>query len=132
MTRSFAAGTPKRGERLAPALRVDDDPLEATERAPPEAGLAGGPAGQEVVRGQHEWSAMPEEEGVQLGRGEPLHVDDVGRGRRESREAERMLDRLQRQPQAGAREQPRRERVEELPAAVPVRGRRRRRSENAT
>ena len=54
------------------------------------------------------------------GSGKPLHVHDVGLRAAERRHDAEMLDRLQRQSQPGAFEQPRRERVEALVACVPV------------
>ena len=111
----------ERGQRLAAALRVDDDPLEAAERTAPEAGLRGRSPGQEIVGGEDERRPVAQQPRVGLRQRKPLDVDDVGRGRRKARQPERMLQHLQRQAQPRAAEEPRRERIEELAAPVAVR-----------
>ena len=60
-----------------------------------------------------------QEQPVQLG-DEPLDVQDVASARAKGREAEWMLDHFERQSEAGALEDPRGERVKELPPVVPV------------
>ena len=57
---------------------------------------------------------------VELRRGQPLHVEDVRVEPVERAQAERMLRRLERQPQARASEDPRRKRIEELAPPVAV------------
>jgi hypothetical protein len=114
-------GDPELGQRVAAAPAVHDDALEAVEEAPPERDLRRRSPWQQVVCGEDERSSVPQQSCVELGRRDPLHVQDVGRDSREPREAERMLEHLQRQPQARAAEEPRRERVEELAPAVAVR-----------
>ena len=110
----------ERGQGLASALGVDDDPLEAAERPAPEAGLRRRPPRQQVVGGEHERRAVAQQPRVGLRQREPLHVDDVGRSRCEARQAERVLEHLQRHAQPRAAEEARRERVEELAAPVAV------------
>ena len=123
MTRSFSSGTPKAASVSQAALGVDDDAFESAEQAPPQRGLVRRSPGQQVMGREHERRAVPKEPDVELGRGEPLHVHDVRRRRRQAREPERVLGCLQRQPQPRAAEEPRRERVEELAAPVAVRRR---------
>ena len=96
----------ERRQGLASALRVDDDPLEAAERAAPETGLAGGASRQQVVGREHERRTVAQQPRVELGHGQPLHVDDVRRRGGEPRQAERMLEHLQRHAQARAAEEP--------------------------
>ena len=64
---------------------------------------------------------MAEQPRVELGGGEPLQVHDVGGHPGEPRQAERVLEHLQRQAQPRAAEESRRERIEELAPAVAVR-----------
>ena len=99
---------------------MHDDAVEAAEQAAPELELVRRPSWQEVVGGEDERRPRAERARVDLGSREPLEVEDVRRPAREAREAERVLDRLQRQPQARAPEQPRAERVEEVVAPVAV------------
>ena len=63
---------------------------------------------------------MPQQPRVELGRGDPLQVDDVRRDAGEPSQAQRVLEHLQRQPQPRAAEEPRGERIEELAPAVAV------------
>ena len=100
MTRSFPAGTPNSASVCAPPLGVDNDALEASEHAPPQLGLVGRPARQQVVCRQDERRTVAEQPGFELRRGEPLQVDDVGTERCQPGEAERVLERFHRQPQA--------------------------------
>ena len=62
---------------------------------------------------------MAQQQRLELRRCEPLHMDDVGAKGGQPREPERVLERLHRQPQARALEDPGRERVEELAPPVP-------------
>ena len=98
-------GDAELGEHLAATLAVHDDAFEPGEDPPPQLGLRGRPPRQEVVRRQHERGAVAEEPAVELRR-QPLHVDDVGGHARESRQSERVLERLCRQPQPRATEDP--------------------------
>ena len=112
------------GERLPAALAVDDDPVEAREEPAPELGAVRRAAGEEVVRGEDRGQVRAEEERVELRRGQPLDVEDVGVEAAERGEPERMLGDLERQAQPRAAEDARRERIEELAARVSVRLRR--------
>ena len=84
-------------ERPPPAFGVDDDPLEAAERAPPEGRLVRRPPWQQVVCCQHQGRAMAKQPGVDFRCREPLHMDDVGADGGQPRETERVLERLHRQ-----------------------------------
>ena len=114
-------GDAERRQRVAAALRMDDDPLETAECTPPESGLRGRPPGQQVVGGEDERRPVAKQPRVHLREREPLNVDEIGRGRCKARKAERMLQHFQRQSQPGAAEEPRGKRVEELTAPVAVR-----------
>ncbi len=92
------------GERVPAALAVDDDPVEAGEQPAPERRFVRGAARQEVVRRKNRGQMRAEEERVELGRGEPLHVEDVRLETAERGEAERMLHDLDRQAQPRAAE----------------------------
>ena len=109
------------GEHVAATLAVHDDPLEPREELAPELGAVCRAAGEKVVSGEDRRQMGAEEKRVELGRGEPLHVEHVRVHAPQSREPERVLGGLERQAQARATEEPRRERIEELPAAVSVR-----------
>ena len=61
-----------------------------------------------------------EEHRVELRCRQPLDMEDVRPLGREARHPERVLGDLQRQPQPGASEHPRRQRIEGLPAHVSV------------
>ena len=106
------------GEGVGAALAVDDDPVEAGEEPPPQVGAVRGTAREKVVRREDRGQMRAEEEGVELGRGEPLHVEDVGVEAAERGEPERMLRGLERQPQNRPPEDARRDGIEELPAPV--------------
>ena len=56
-------------ERLAAALAVHDDPVEAREEAAPEVGAVRGAAGEQIVRGEYGRQVRTEEHRVQLWRG---------------------------------------------------------------
>lgn len=109
------------GERRAAVLAVDDDPVEAGEELQPERGLVRCAPRQEVVRGEHRREMRVEEAHVELGRGEPLHVQDIRVEPVKPGEPERMLRRLERNPQARAVEDARCEWIEQLPPPVAVR-----------
>ena len=87
------------GERVPAALAVHDDPVEAREEPAPEVGAVRGAAGEEVVRREDRGQVRAEEERVELGRGQPLDVEDVRVEAAERGEAERMLRDLERQAQ---------------------------------
>ena len=107
-------------ERRATALAVDDDAFEAAEQSAPEVELLRGATRQQIVCGEDERRGVPEQANVDLGRRQPLHMDDVRRRRPQAHQPDRMLDRLQRQPQPRVAET-RRERVEELASRVSLR-----------
>jgi hypothetical protein len=65
----------------------------------------GRPPRQQVVCGQDERRALTEQPGLELRRREPLHVHDVGTSRGQTSETERVLERLDREPQARALEE---------------------------
>ena len=75
-----AGGVGQLGQLVSPALAVDDDPVEAAEEPSPEVALRGSTAWQEVVRGEDERRALAEQPVVELRRGKPLDVGDVGAG----------------------------------------------------
>ena len=109
------------GQLVAPALAVDDDPLEAAEEPPPEVELRGGAARQQVVRGEDERRTLAKQPVVELRRGEPLDVGDVGAAPAEAGKPERMLDELDRDAEARAAKESGADRIEELAAPVAVR-----------
>ena len=85
-------------QRLPPALAVDDDAVETGEKLLPERELARSPAGEQVVCCEDRRDARPEEHAVELGRGEPLHVQNVGTAPEQRGRSGNMLDDLQRKP----------------------------------
>ena len=107
-------------QRVAPALGVDDNAVEAVEQPPPEPVPAGRAPWDEVVRGEDERPARPEQEHVELGHGEPLQVEDVGAPGEKPAHPDRVLERLGRAAQPasvdGARSP-----VEPVDELVPVR-----------
>ena len=114
-------GDPEPDERLAAALAVHDDAVEAAEEAAPQGFLLRRAPRQQVVCGEDERSIVAEEPRVELGRGEPLQVHDVGGHPGKPRQAQWVLQRLHGQPQLRAAEDSRRERIEELAPPVAVR-----------
>jgi hypothetical protein len=74
----------ERRQRVAPALGVDDDAVEAAEQRAPER-RAAPCAGQQVVGGEDERRRSERRSTVELGHGEPLEVDDVRRPASEPR-----------------------------------------------
>ena len=120
ITRSFSS-TPKRRERLAAALAVDDDSLEAPEGAAPELGLRRRPARQQVVGGEDRRCAVPEQ--PQSSSGAASHWTwrtSAGVAARRARPSG-CSSAFSGSAQPRAAEEPRRERVEELAAAVALR-----------
>jgi L-cysteine/cystine lyase len=117
------AGDAEPGERFPAVLAVHHDAVEAAEEPPPELRPVRGAAREQVMRGEDRRQVRPEEQSVELGRRKPLDVQDVRLDAAERAEPERMLRDLEREPQARASEQARRERVEELPPPVALRGR---------
>ena len=115
------AGDAQRLERLRSTLAVHDDPLEAGEERTPEPDLRRRASREHVVRGQHARGPRAQEEAVELRGREPLHVDDVCAHHAEPGEPEGVLDCLDGDPQPRPSEEPRGERVEELPPPVAVR-----------
>ena len=121
----------ERRERLAAALAVHDDAVEACRAAAARGLLA------RVRRGSRSCAvntagACGRKSRRRAPGGEPLEVQHVARAARAAREAERMLGGLQRQAKPRAAEESRRERVEELAAHVAVGRPVPRRSGNAT
>jgi hypothetical protein len=104
--RDHSGVDPEPAERVASALAVDDDAVEACEEPAPELLLRRRSAREQIVRGQDERAPARQQALVELGRGEPLEVQDVGAPPRESRHPERVLGRLEREPQAGPPEEP--------------------------
>ena len=97
---------------------MDDDPVEPAEQSPPEILPVSGPSRQQVVSGEHGRAAWAKERNVELGRRQPLDVQDVAGDACQPRKADRVLGRLQRQAQPGAAKEPRRGGVEDLAAEV--------------
>jgi len=109
------------GERVAAVLAVHDDPVEAPEDAAPQLRAMRGAAGEKIVGREDRREMRTEEVRVQLRGWEPLHVEDVRVNAAQRSEPERVLRDLDRQAQRRPAEDPRREGVEELPAAVSLR-----------
>ena len=115
---------PELDELLDGTMRVDDHALRGLEHVgpgaprlfPPREHVVGGEHDRPVVRD----SAQPAQ--VELRPRQPLDMDDVGieplDAADEARDARRVLDALEREPCRSAAEEPRRERREELLAAV--------------
>jgi endonuclease/exonuclease/phosphatase family metal-dependent hydrolase len=112
------------GKRLAAALAVHDDPVEAREEPAPQLGAVRRAARKQVVGREDGGQVRPKEVRVELWRGQPLEVEDVRAEQAKRGEPERMLRDLERQTQRRAAEEARRERIEELAASVSVRLRR--------
>ena len=93
------------GELVSAALAVHDDALEAAEEPPPELALRRRAPRKHVVRREDERPARAEQPVVELGRGQPLEMDDVGVAARQPRKPDRMLEQLHRDPQPGAAEE---------------------------
>ena len=110
------------GERLASALRVNDDRVEPAEHPAPQVALVRCAPRQEVVGGEDRWSAKPQVD-VGLRERKPLHVHDVCAGERQRRDDRSVFHRLERQAKTRALEDSRRQRVEALLAAIALRGR---------
>ena len=79
-------------EAGAPAVAVDDDPVEPVEERPPEAASLGCPARQEVVGREDERRAGAEEQPIGLGCRKPLEVEHVAWQAQEPRHADGMLE----------------------------------------
>src|SRR4029077_9278653 len=109
------------GERVAALLAMDDDPVEALEEPEPQVGLVGGAAGEKVVRREDGGQVRVKEERVELRDRQPLHVEEVGLQAATGGDTDRALGHPERQAQPRPAEEPRREGVEELPAAISVR-----------
>ncbi len=106
-------------EHAATTFGVHDDPLEAREQRSPEPGAAGGAAREQVVRGEHErGGAGAQQEPVELRRGEPLEVQDVGFASEQPAHRERVLDRLHGEPEVRPAD-PARAGVERLVELIP-------------
>ena len=116
-----ARGVDELCELVAGALAVDDDAGEPAEQTPPEVALARGAARKDVVRREHERCVDAEEPVVQLRRGEPLEMDDVGLAPPEAGEPDRVLQQLHGDAQPRSPEDPGADRVEELGAPIAVR-----------
>lgn len=95
-----------RSQRLAAALAVDDDPVEAPEQTAPEVLPMRSPSRQEIMSGEDRRATRAEQRGVELRRCQPLDVEDIPGDARQPRQADRVLGRFQRQSQPGAPEQP--------------------------
>jgi len=118
--RDHARVDPERGQRLAPALAVHDDAVEARVGAAPELRV-GRAARQQVVRGKDERRTLAKQPVVQLRRCEPLDVGDVGAASAQAGKPERMLDELDRNAEARAAKESGADGIEELVAPVAVR-----------
>jgi hypothetical protein len=116
-------GDPEGGQRVATPFAVHDDALEAVEDPTPEALLGRRAPRQQVVRGEDERRVVPQQPRVELRRGYPLQVHDVGGDASEPSQPQRVLEHLQGQAQSRPLEEPRREGVEELAPVVAVRRR---------
>ena len=110
-------------QHLAPVLAVHDDAIEAGEQPAPQVALRRRTPRQEIVCGEDRWHARAKEPCVQLGRCEPLHVQDVRAAQQEGGRSGQVLGRLEGQPEPGTAKQPRAERIERLAAAIAVRSR---------
>ncbi len=83
-------------QRLTAAFAVHHDAVEAAQQALPEPTLGGGSAGEEIMGGEDRGAAEAERD-VDLGDGEPLHVEHVGAQARQRRHDAEVLDALERQ-----------------------------------
>ena len=108
-------------ELVTGALAVDDDARESAEQAPPEVALARRASRQDVVRREDERRIDPQEPVVELGRGQPLEVHDVGLASPEPREPDGVLEQLDRDAQPRSPEDLRAHGIEELGAPIAVR-----------
>ena len=109
-------------ECLAPALGVHDDRVEASEQPQPETPATPGAARQKIVRGEDERARRAEECHVELGRGEPLQVEDVGLSSQQTAHRDRVFHEPRGDP-GGAVLDPRGASIEALLEPVAVRGR---------
>src|SRR5207253_10833752 len=64
------------GERLAPALAVHDDAVEAVQQPPPEILLPRRPTGEQIMRGEDGRRLWAQQADIELG-DEPLDVQNV-------------------------------------------------------
>ena len=119
--RDLLLGDPEVDELAAAALGVHDDALEPPEEGPPHRGLRDRAPRDDIVRREHRRASRPKDPAVELGRPEPLHVDDVGLREPQSCHAERMLERLDDEPCA-VPAYPRRHRVKPLTRLVALGG----------
>ena len=103
---------------------MDDHPREPAEEPPPEVAFVRGSPRQDVVGREDERCVDPKEPVVELGRGQPLKMDDVGLASPQAHEPDGMLDELHRDTQPRALEYPRAHGIEELRTPIAV-GRRR-------
>ena len=99
----FRLDTPP-GERLPAVLAVHDDAVEARENPPPELGAVRRAAWEEIVRREDRRQVRAEEARVELGRGQPLDVEDVCVEAAQGGEPQRVLHDLERQAQRRAAE----------------------------
>ena len=105
MTRSLSSATPNRGERLAAALAVHDDAVEAAEEAAPERFLLRRAPRQQVVRGEDERRAWRSSRASSSGAASHCTCTTSAGTRASRARPERVLERLQRQPQPRAAEE---------------------------
>ena len=71
------ASTPRSARLLAPALAVNDHAVEAGEQVSPQVLLPGGSPRQEIVRREDRRHARTQQDPVELGRRQPLQMQDV-------------------------------------------------------
>jgi hypothetical protein len=105
------------GERLPSARAVNDDTVETPQDARPQGALRRGSPREQVVRREDGGHAEARVD-VELGHGEPLHVQDVCTCCGERSEHVQVLDGLQRKPHPRPPEESGRDRVEPLRATV--------------
>src|SRR5262249_37127991 len=91
------------------------------EQPAPELALRRGPPRQQVVCGEDGRHARPKDAGVELRRGQPLHVEDVGLAREERGGPGHVLRDLDRDAHPRPPEHARAERIEGLAATIAVR-----------
>ena len=89
---------PQVRQRLAAVLAVHDDAGEPLQQRPPQVALRRRPARKEVVGGEDRRPVHSQHAVVDLGRREPLVVDDLPAPGADTDEADRVLGGLERKP----------------------------------
>jgi hypothetical protein len=108
-------------QAAAAALGVDDHGSKACVEAAPQLGLGGGAPREDVVRGDHGSPVEGKQLEIDLGERRPLDVEHVTGNASQAQESDRVLGRLDGEPQRRpAWKEARAGGVEELAATVTV------------